>query len=324
MPAPTHHVGHSPRRSLLWGWPSICLILLCLCASPASAQQPAPERIVEVEGTLEGAIDAQIQQFRQVGRADVLRQSNVLIYPFGVYQPVLSCTVLRACIIELEAGETLISLVSGDDQRWLIDHTFTGTGGATSLVTVKPTDNDVTTNLVISTDRRVYHITLDSPPRGRNRRGTEYNPLDQYTRHIKFYYPDDGVQRIAEREDLARNRRQHVVTKAGPGLGLTQISYSYQWNRKNGFPWEPVTVFNDGQRVYIKLPDKAAEYDQPLLVIERNGEDQIVNYIVRDGFFIVDRLFARARLVFSVTKRRGLLRRKRQVQQALYIYPYPR
>ena len=88
----------------------------------------------------------------------MLRQSDVLIYPFGVYQPVLTCTVLRACIIELQAGETLISLVAGDDQRWLIDHTVTGQGGNTPLVTVKPTDHDVTTNLVISTDRRVYHV----------------------------------------------------------------------------------------------------------------------------------------------------------------------
>lgn len=295
------------------------LVLLILAVMPAHAQQPIPERIIDVTGSVEGAIDAQVQTFKQGGRPEVLRQSDVLIYPFGVYQPVLTCTVLRACIIELEAGEALISLVAGDDQRWLIDHTFTGAGGTTPLVTVKPTDHNITTNLVLSTDRRVYHVTLDSPPR--QRKGSAYNPLDRYTRHITFYYPGDEVRRVARREDLVRQQQRHLITKAGPGLGLTELDHSYRWNRKRGFPWEPVSVFDDGQRVYIKLPAKASKYEQPLLVVEARGEDQIVNYIVRDGFYIVDRLFSRARLVLSRTARRGLLRRKRQVQQELHIYP---
>lgn len=252
----------------------------------------------------------------------MLRQSDVLIYPFGVYQPVLTCTVLRACIIELQAGETLISLVAGDDQRWLIDHTVTGQGGDTPLVTVKPTDHDVTTNLVIATDRRVYHVTLDSSPRNRSR--SSYNPLDRYTRHIKFYYPAESVQRITQREDLMRGQQQRLVTKAGPGLALTELNYNYGWRRKKGFYWEPVAVFDDGARVYIKLPEEVTKYEQPLLVVELGGEDQIVNYIIRDGFYIVDRLFSRARLVVSYVKRTGLLRKKRQVHQELHIFPLPR
>ncbi|MFQ5569863.1 MAG: TrbG/VirB9 family P-type conjugative transfer protein [Rhodothermales bacterium] len=293
-----------------------------MATAPAWAQQPAPERVIDITGSLEGAIEMQVQQFKQGGRPEVLRLSDVLIYPLGVYQPVLTCTVLRACIIELQPGETLISLVAGDDQRWLIDHTVTGHGGDTPLVTVKPTDHNVTTNLVISTDRRVYHVTLDSPPR--QRRETAYNPLDHYTRHIKFYYPAESVRRITQREDLMRRQQQHLITKAGPGLGLTELSYNYGWRRKKGFSWEPVTVFDDGERVYIKLPREATKYEQPLLVMERDGEDQIVNYLVRDDFYIVDRLFSRARLVLSRTKRTGLFRRKRQVQEELHIFPLPR
>ena len=277
---------------------------------------------MEIKGSLEGAIDAQVETFKQGGRPEVLRLSDVLVYPFGVYQPVLTCTVLRACIIELEEGETLISLVAGDDQRWLIDHTVTGPGGDTPLVTVKPTDHDVTTNLVISTDRRVYHVTLDSPPRRRKR--SSHNPLELYTRHIKFYYPEDSLRRIAQREDLLRRQQGRLVTKAGPGLALTQLNYNYGWRQRKGFPWQPVAVFDDGARVYVKLPAKAFEEEQPLLVVEAGGEDQIVNYVVRDGFFIVDRLFSRARLVMSQVRRSGLFRKKRQVQQELHLFPLPR
>ena len=151
------------------------------------AQQPAPERIVNVSGSVQSAIDAQVSKFNTGGRADVLRQSDVLIYPYGVYQPVLTCTVLRACIIELQPGESLISIIAGDDQRWLIDHTATGAGAGTVIVSVKPIDHNITTNLIISTDRRVYHITLDSPPY--TKPNDQYNPQRQYTRCLLYTSP---------------------------------------------------------------------------------------------------------------------------------------
>ena len=219
-------------------------VAAALFAAPCAAQQPAAERVIEVTGPVERAIERQVETFRKGGRPEVLRLSDVLHYPFGIYQPVLTCTVLRACVIELEHGEILISLIAGDDQRWLIDHTATGPGGATPLVTVKPTDHDVTTNLVISTDRRVYHVTLDSPPRTRSR--TDTNPLGAYTRHIRFYYPAEGVRRLAGRERLRREMEGDIA--------VGSMNFRWAWRKEEGFPWEPVAVFDDGERVYVKLP----------------------------------------------------------------------
>ena len=84
---------------------STFLAVFLFISSLAQAQQPAPERIVNVSGPVQPAIDQQISSFSTGGRADVLRQSDVLIYPYGIYQPVLTCTVLRACIVELQAGK---------------------------------------------------------------------------------------------------------------------------------------------------------------------------------------------------------------------------
>ena len=282
------------------------------------AQQPEEERIVDVSGSVEGAIDAQIKTFKEGGRPEVLRLSDVLLYPYGIYQPVLTCTVLRACIIELQAGETLISLVAGDDTRWLIDHITTGPGGTTSLVTVKPTDHDITTNLVVSTNRRIYHITLDSPPRKSPQ--SKYNPLALYTRHIRFYYPADGVQEIVAKEDLLAERESNIVQGPGPA----DFNFEYAWEKHAGFPWEPLAVFDDGQRVYIKIPQESHTQDQPLLTIERGGEEIVANYVVRNGFYVVDRLFDRARLVLSSRERRGIFRKKRHVQQELQVFPLSR
>ncbi len=276
------------------------LSLALLASGAARAQQPAPERVIEVSGPVEGAIASQVEAFEGGARPEVLRQSDVLLYPFGVYQPVLTCTVLRACIVELERGERLISLIAGDDQRWLIDHTATGPSAAVPLVSVKPTDHDITTNLIVSTDRRVYHITLDSPPRGGARNG--YNPLGAYTRHIRFYYPADGIRRLAQAQQAEQAR-----------LFATEASYRYDytWERRRGFPWAPLAVFDDGSRVFIRVPEAALSREAPVLLVRRGGKEEVVNYVVDRGFYVVSGLFEEARLL-GAPARRGLFRRRRQ------------
>ena len=198
-------------RILLFG----LLWLLLPALHHALAQQPTEERIVDVSGPVQQAIDAQVRTYKDGGRPAVLRLSDALVYPFGLYQPVLTCTVLRACIIELEEGEVLISIIAGDDQRWLIEPTATGAGAATPLISVKPTGHNITTNLVLSTDRRVYHLTLDSPPR-QGRRGSGLNPLDTYTRQVSFYYPAAGV-RTLDAAAAALNRRKRSPRTSGWG-----------------------------------------------------------------------------------------------------------
>ncbi len=287
----------------------LCLTFALCFFAFAKAQQPAPERVIDVSGPVESAIDEQVSNFNTDGQADILKQSDVLIYPYGIYQPVLTCTVLRACIVELQPQESLISIIAGDDQRWLIDHTATGAGAETAIITVKPIDHNITTNLIISTDRRVYHMTLDSPPysSGRN----QYNPQRQYTRHIRFYYPTEHKFPLVP------------VVKESKSIGdlsLQTLNHHYTWRAEKGFPWNPIAVFDDGERVYIQIPASAYTENQPLLSIGVRGAERVADYVVRDGYFIVDGLFEHARLIVGGIKRRGLFRRQRHSQRALHLY----
>ena len=285
----------------------LALFLVPFAFQAAEAQTPPPEHIVTADMDIQSAIDQQLQTIAEGGRPEVLKTSNALIYPYGIYQPVLSCTILRICIIELEPGETIFSMGAGDHTRWRIDHGQTGVNGNTSYLTVVPTDNNLTTNLVISTDRRIYHLTLDSPPR--RGRGTPKNPLDEYTRHIKFYYPTETL---------------HVSSPAqGPagqklGQSIDELNYNYTWRTENGFPWEPLAVFDDGERVYVRVHDTVSSGGVLLLGSAKDARSG--SYLMEDGFLIIDRLFDEARIVLpGPSKRKGIFRKKRPTQKALII-----
>lgn len=283
------------------------LLLGALWAASASAQQPPTERVIAVETPLQQAIDAQLQIYRDGGRPEVLRTSNALIYPYGVYQPVLSCTVLRICVIELEPGEALKSLGTGDPVRWNLDHGVTGPQGLTVYITVVPTDFDLTTNLVISTDRRMYHLTLDSPPR-REGPPENLNPLEAYTRAIKFYYPD--------RMQVVEPAPQSEVS--GVGVELENLNYVYSWRRSKGFPWEPLAVFDDGVRVFVRVPPEAS--GGAVLMIGGQRDGRVANYVIRDGYFVIERLFSEARLILPAPKgRRFFWQRRTQRQNVLTL-----
>ncbi|MCQ4504070.1 TrbG/VirB9 family P-type conjugative transfer protein, partial [Vibrio parahaemolyticus] len=66
--------------------------------------------------------------------------------------------------IALEPGESLTGagpIAAGDTTRWIIGDTESGSGSNRRVhILVKPTRPDISTNLVVTTDRRTYMIEL--------------------------------------------------------------------------------------------------------------------------------------------------------------------
>ena len=59
----------------------------------------------------------------------------------------------------------------------------------------------------------------------------------------------------------------------------------------------PRQVFTDGSKTYIAFPrDLATREAPPLFVLGRRGEAQLVNYRVRDNYYVVDQVVRRAEL----------------------------
>lgn len=274
-------------------------------AATREAGNPAPAGAAQDAGKPEASAAAAGRL--PDGRAVALEEPTSVLQPFGHGRPVLRCAPLRACVIELEPAELVLATAAGDSERWLIQAASSGQGGRTPIVVVKPTACDLSTNLVIATDRRIYEVALDSPPcRGADAAPGSYNPSLPYTGLTRFYYPDELVHRQAREEQAARQRAEQEAagrTALSPTARLARLNFDYVWKRGRRYPWAPAQVFDDGEHTYIVLPPAARFAEAPVLfVLGPDGAPAILNYRLENQTYIADRVLARAVLVVG---RRG-------------------
>jgi P-type conjugative transfer protein TrbG len=177
--------------------------------------------------------------------------------------------------IALEPGESLTGagpIAAGDTARWIIGDTESGSGITRRVhVLVKPTRPDITTNLIITTDRRSYMIEL--------RAGA--NP---YMPAVAWAYP----------QPPASQRQAAPATPVIPAAAARNYRYALSGDNP---PWRPVAVYDDGRRVYVEFPHGIVQGEMPpLFVIGSEGELQIANSRIYRNILIVDRLFGAAEL----------------------------
>ncbi len=147
-------------------------------------------------------------------------------------------------------------------------------------ILIKASAPDLTTNLVITTDRRTYHLELLS---------TEVT----YMAALSWTYPGDELLALQRQNDEAIAYEAASIDR---GLSLERLQFRYSISGDQP-PWRPIRAFDDGSKVYIQFPDRLDQGEAPpLFVVGHDGESELVNYRVRDTYYIVDRLFAAAEL----------------------------
>ena len=183
--------------------------------------------------------------------------------------------------IALQPGETLISVSAGDTVRWIVGDTHSGGAkGERAHVLVKPISAGLSTNLMIATDRRVYHLELQATD-------------GAYMAALSWAYPEDALEQLRAENGEALKRDARTIAR-DVALGDLNFDYRIEGDRP---AWRPVRVFDDGRQVYIQMPRTIATTEAPpLFVLGAKGEAELVNYRVRGDYYIVDRLFARAEL----------------------------
>ena len=196
----------------------------------------------------------------------------------------------RITDITLQPGEALGAVAAGDTVRWIIGDTASGAGETRrSHVLVKPSIVGLSTNLVITTDRHVYHLSLTSTPR------TALTALS-------WTYPQDQL--------IALQKRTEAIEAATPvtsGLAIDQLRFGYAVSGDKP-DWRPIRAFDDGRQTFIEFPAQIATgVAPPLFVVGANGSAELVNYRMRGRYYVVDRLFDVAELRFGL-KRQQVVR----------------
>lgn len=143
--------------------------------------------------TMQDAALSQAKQWQKTGKAKpIMGDDGKILFPYGEYMLKLTCAPLRACDIELQPGEIVLDVAAGDTKRWKLGRASSGQGDNISThVIAKPTDVNLQTNLIITTNRRVYHIELFAG-----------EGANDYLNWIGFYYPEDMVQTWADAKQV--------------------------------------------------------------------------------------------------------------------------
>ncbi len=274
----------------------VALALLGAFASPLQSQHkdlpelpgPPTKDMPEIALPLEMAspLELAMRLFDETGEAQVVGPPNpgsFTIFPFGHAHPVLRCAALKLCQVELEPGEVLVDdPLSGDLERWDVDRTASG---RTTVVVVKPKACDISTNLLIVTNRRRYVVDLEAPECD----GT--NPAGGYMPGIRFWYPGEEPEIDEEPE-----------APDGFLVDVRDLDTNYRWQTNRGITWNPVRVFDDGVRTIIQFGPDARNGEMPVLYgVADDGTRVQVNSIVRPDpagdYLIADRVLRRGALV---------------------------
>jgi type IV secretion system protein VirB9 len=113
-----------------------------------------------------------------------------------------------------------------------------------------------------------------------------------YTRRIGFYYPEDAVQKFNALRH-ADHTAQEQVAATLPLISLDQLDDRYTIDGTAA--WRPTWVANDGTHTYVKLPLDGTHTDAPALFVQTaEGTAELVNFRVKGGYYIVDRVFEQA------------------------------
>ena len=248
---------------------------------------PAPAR-VDVAAYLTG--DAAAVEPAVVTEDDGLKlRSGVqhLWRPGAVYQVRTRPGFLTSLL--LEPGERVISRAAGDTERWMVEETRVGeAAGAQVTLLVKPVSAPLATNLVVTTDRRLYQLELLAEP------GEEA----VYQSLVAWRYPGQavvpGLPRPASPEAPGGAAGQGLPTGNPPivaNVGAMDFDFAVEPRKPRKAPrWTPLRVFHDGSKTYVQFPPHVLRTEAPPLFVRRPGsrEDELVNYRVVNELYVVD------------------------------------
>ncbi len=211
------------------------------------------------------------------------RLRSYAYHPDFVYE--IHCQTFHTTDIQLEPGERVLEVpYISEPEVWQI-------GAGVSLVDglqrqhffIKPDYSKLISNLIIVTDRRVYHIELKSF-------------TDYYMPIVRWTYPLDALKKFQLTEE-----KINTLNSEFTGVNPEYLSFDYKMN----YPvfkkpsWLPKQVYDDGRNTYIVLNEESLRTELPTLF---NKKNELINYRVQKNVLIIDQLITKITLKLGKVK----------------------
>lgn len=279
----------------------LLLILISGCAStskPVPIFIPAKETMPQTQPELirksnyhlsygtDPALERAFEHYLKSGKAPNIVRKGFVDFAYNIdQQPIISTIPLQETVVSLESGEKFENISTGDPSRWSYSVATSGEGSFLQQnILIKPSAPGISTNMVITTNKRIYNLRLVSGA----------NPDSSSMRSVRFWYPKE----LQAQTIISNSSNQNAVNVA-----LNHLNFNYRLRNATGdsLPrWAPTRIFDDGIHTYIQFPTTIASTDMPVLFVLRNGKtNELVNYRYQAPYFIVDKLFKQAVLVLG-------------------------
>jgi type IV secretion system protein VirB9 len=215
--------------------------------------------------------------------------SGSVVIAYGSYTPKIVCRPMFVTDVILQPGEAVTGVHPGDSVRWTFVPSKSGAGDMEQThVLIKPLMADISTNVVVNTDRRTYQLDLLSGAK-------DFMPS------VSFSYPGESIKAwdafIAEKK---KERESGAVTLAsGYSVNPEDLHLEYQIRGSDSLKWKPVRVWDDGVKTYIQFRKGATKksIEAPVFVVYEHKKEAIANYRAANDMYIVDRIFDKAALI---------------------------
>ena len=242
-------------------------------------------------------------------------QDGVYRIPFGTAAaPILPCSPDKVCSIQFEENEIIFDKVSGDTTSWQIVSGISGPKANVPILFFKPNDvgtvaDPITTNLIITTNRRTYEVRLQAVRLvSRTRYGFTYGAQSMSTNNNtpmavlinKTIQDEANAKPSREAGNLLAPQIQTTTSTPAPTTNSWALDHAYRVS--GNVEYKPVAVWNDGVRTYVQMPRNALTpsfYSQPA-----NGPQEIVNiHGPINDIYAIDGLPSHIVLIGSVGKK---------------------
>lgn len=224
-------------------------------------------------------------------------------FRFDQSLPSIVCAILQVTDVELQPGESITNIHLGDSSRWSVESAVSGSGAEQiQHLVIKPRDIGLTTSLVVTTDRRTYHLMLVSD-------------ASDFMHCVTFLYGDTpptiAIATPSPSPAPVASDPPARSARGGDGKQVRFVSRiaadeaDESYSVTGQADWKPVEVYSKGGKTYLEMPASVRHKEAPVLFEEKKAgwfhhEKVLVNYRVHGRWYVVDRVLDNATLVSGV------------------------